>query len=61
MKNWYGAHESWRPVSERCRIIIPNDLVFILDQIRQQYLKLFPARASRILSYSRHIHAKITI
>ena len=54
-------YQSWRPVSERCRMIIPNELIPVLEQIRQQYLKLFPGRAGRILWYSEHIRATQTI
>ncbi|TFH12070.1 DUF3883 domain-containing protein [Candidatus Bathyarchaeota archaeon] len=45
---------SWSPVSNRCRVILPDVLVMVLQDIRENYVKLFPDRASRVMWYTNH-------
>jgi len=47
-------YNSWRPLSNRYRVSLPNEMGVVLHHIRDEYMKLFPDRVSRVLWYFNH-------
>lgn len=47
-------YNSWKPVSNPCRVILPDELIEVLQYIRENYVKLFPEKASGIMRYTNY-------
>ena len=48
-------YDSWRPVARRCRVVLPIGLIQVLQKIRENYVKLFPDKARKVIGYQNKI------